>query len=34
AASFFVFLTSSAFRKELRQIFTFIIPQCAVNGNR
>ncbi|CAF3019381.1 unnamed protein product [Rotaria sp. Silwood2] len=33
AASFFVFLTSSAFRKELRQIFAFIIPQCGVNGN-
>ncbi|CAF4145246.1 unnamed protein product [Rotaria sp. Silwood2] len=33
AASFFVFLTSSAFRKELRQIFAFIRPQCAVNGN-
>ncbi|CAF4765092.1 unnamed protein product, partial [Rotaria sp. Silwood1] len=33
AASFFVFLTSSAFRKELRQVFTYIIPRCGVTEN-
>ncbi|CAF1023007.1 unnamed protein product [Adineta steineri] len=34
AASFFVFLTSSAFRKELRQVFAFILPKPHPNLNQ
>jgi hypothetical protein len=34
AASFFVFLTSSAFRKELRQIFACILPQAHTNARQ
>jgi hypothetical protein len=34
AASFFVFLTSNAFRKELRQIIGFILRQPHAIGNR
>ncbi|CAF0886237.1 unnamed protein product [Rotaria sordida] len=33
SASFFVFLTSKAFRKELRQIFACILPRCIGTGN-
>jgi len=34
AASFFVFLTSSAFRKELRQIFACVLPQAHTNARQ
>jgi hypothetical protein len=33
AASFFVFLTSGAFRKELRQVLAFALPKSPANGN-
>jgi hypothetical protein len=34
AASFFVFLTSNAFRRQLRTIFAFILPQSQTIGNQ
>ncbi|CAF0890220.1 unnamed protein product [Adineta ricciae] len=34
AASFFVFSTSTAFRKELRQVFAFIVPITNTNTKR